>query len=100
MTLHTALAVAALVASIILFMAHASRALALVALVASGLEVAMAFGYLALHVSGISLQLVFGLLIAIPAVLMWLRVSGKTAVSAASILALVGAIQVLLPLIR
>lgn len=100
MTLHTALAVAALAASIILFMAHASRGLALVALVASGLEVLMAFGYLALHVSGVSLQLVFGLLIAIPAVLIWLRVSAKSAVSAASILALVGALQVLLPLIR
>jgi len=99
MTLHTALAVAALVASIILFLAHASRALALVALVASGLEVAMAFGYLALRVSGVPLQLVFGLLIAVPAVLIWLRVNAKTAVSAASILALVGALQVLLPLI-
>lgn len=100
MTLHTALAVAALVASIILVLAHASRALALVALVASGLEVLMAFGYLALHLSGVSLQLVFGLLIAIPAVLIWLRVTSKTAVSAASILALVGALQSILPLIR
>ncbi len=100
MTLHTALAVAALAASIVLFLAHANRGLALIALVASGLEVAMAFGYLALHVSGVPLQLVFGLLIAIPAALMWLRVNAKTAVSAASILALVGALQVLLPLIR
>lgn len=100
MTLHTALAVAALVASIVLLMAHASRGLALLALVASGLEVLTAFGYVALHVSGIPMQLVFGLLIAIPAVLMWLRVNAKTAVSAASILGLVGALQVLLPLIR
>jgi hypothetical protein len=100
MTLHTALAVAALVASIVLLMAHVSRGLALLALVASGLEVLTAFGYVALHVSGISLQLVFGLLIAIPAVLIWLRASSKTTVSAASILALVGALQVLLPLIR
>lgn len=99
MTLHTALAVAALAASIVLFLAHANRGLALVALIASGLEVAMAFGYLALRVSGVPLQLVFGLLIAVPAVLMWLRVNSKTAVSAASILALVGALQVILPLL-
>lgn len=99
MTLHTALAVAALAASIVLFLAHASRGLSLIALVASGLEVMMAFGYLALRVSGISLQLVFGLLIAVPAVLIWLRSSAKTAVSAASILALVGALQVILPLL-
>ena len=100
MTLHTALAVAALVASVILLMAHVSRGLALLALVASGIEVLMAFGYLNLRVRDVPLQLVFGLLIAIPAILIWLRVNAKTAVSAASILALVGALQVLLPLIR
>ena len=35
MTLHTALAVAALAASIVLFLAHANRGLALIALVGS-----------------------------------------------------------------
>ena len=70
MSLHTALAVAAFAASIILFLAHASRGLVVVALVASGLEVLMAFGLLALHVSAsVPLQLVLGALIAIPAVL-------------------------------
>jgi hypothetical protein len=98
MTLHTALAVAALVASIILFLAHASRGLALVALIASGLEVFMAFGWLVLHLS--SLQLLLGALIAIPGVLIWLRVSAKTAVSAATVLGLVGVLQVYLALVR
>lgn len=101
MTLHTALAVAALIASIVLFLNHASRGLALLAVVASGLEVLMAFGYLVLHVSSpVPLQLLLGALIAIPAFLIWLRVNAKTAVSAATVLALVGALQVVLPLIR
>lgn len=101
MSLHTALAVAAFAASIILFLAHASRGLVVVALVASGLEVLMAFGLLALHVSAsVPLQLVLGALIAIPAVLIWLRVSTKTAVSAAAVLTLVGLLQVWLSLFR
>ncbi|MGB8931862.1 MAG: hypothetical protein WCC48_11500 [Anaeromyxobacteraceae bacterium] len=101
MSLHTALAVAAFAASIILFLAHASRGLVVVALVASGLEVLMAFGLLALHVAAsVPLQLVLGALIAIPAVLIWLRVSTKTAVSAAAVLTLVGLLQVWLSLFR
>jgi hypothetical protein len=101
MTLHTALAVAALAASVLLFLAHSSRALAIIALVASGLEVLMAFGLLNLHVrTSVPLQLVLGALIAVPAVLIWLRVSAKTAVSAASVLALVGVLQVWLAVFR
>jgi hypothetical protein len=100
MTLHTALAVAALAASIVLFLNHASRGLALLAMAASGLEVLMAFGYLVLHVSrSMPLQLVLGALIAVPALLIWLRVNAKTAVSAATVLALVGVLQVVLTVI-
>jgi hypothetical protein len=101
MTLHTALAVAALAASIILFLSHVSRPLAALALVASGLEVLMAFGWLVLHLSSpVPLQLLLGALIAIPALLIWLRVTAKTAVSAATVLCLVGALQVSLALLR
>lgn len=101
MTIHTALAVAALAASIMLFLGHASRGLAVIALVASGLEVLMAFGWLVLNFrTSLPLQLVFGALIAIPAALIWLRVSAKTAVSAATVLALVGVLQVWLALFR
>jgi hypothetical protein len=101
MTVHTALAVAALAAAIVLFLAHASRALVAVALVASGAEVLMAFGVLVLHLAAsVPLQLVLGALIAVPGLLLWLRVSTKTAVSAATVLTLVGALQVALALLR
>ena len=101
MTIHAALAVAALAASIMLFLAPASRALAIIALVASGIEVLMVFGLLVLNVrTSVPLQLVLGSLIAIPAVLIWLRASAKTGVSAATVLAFVGVLQVWLALFR
>jgi hypothetical protein len=101
MTVHTALAVAALAAAVVLFLARASRPLVAVALVASGVEVLMAFGLLRLHLSlEVPLQLVLGALIAVPALLVWLRVTAKTAISAATVLAFVGVLQVTLALIR
>lgn len=94
MTLHVALAVAALAASALLLFAGARRTLAMVALVASGLEVAMALGALRLHVAGIPLGLALGLALAIPGLLAWLKASSKAAVSAAAIVALAGVLQV------
>ena len=96
MTLHVALAVAALAASLVLLFSTVGRPLAVVGLVASGLEVAMALGALRLHVAGVPLGLVLGLALAIPGLLAWLRASSKPAVSAATTLALVGILQVAL----
>jgi hypothetical protein len=94
MTLHVALAVSALAASAILVLSKVAQPLAVVALVASGLEVAMAFGLLRLHVASVPLGLVLGLALAIPGVLAWLRASAKTAVSAAAVVAFAGVLQV------
>jgi len=94
MTLHVALAVAALAASAALFLSKQSRTLAAVALAASALEVAMAFRVLRLGLAGVPLGLVLGLALAIPGVLAWLRASAKTAISAAAVVALVGVLQV------
>ena len=94
MTLHVALAVSALAASMVLFFSAVGRPLAVVGLVASGLEVAMALGALRLHVAGIPLGLVLGLALALPGLLAWLRAASKPAVSAAAVLAFVGILQV------
>jgi len=98
MTVHTALAIAALAGSIALVLGSASRALAIVALIASGLEVAMALGLIRVSVAGIPLSLVLGLCLAVPGVMAWLRVSAKSAVSAATVVAFVGILQVVLAL--
>jgi uncharacterized protein YybS (DUF2232 family) len=100
MTLHVALAVSALVASAALFLSGQSRALSAVALAASGLEVAMAFGLLRLAVAGLPLALVLGLALAIPGLLAWLRATAKTAISAAAVVSFAGVLQVFVALNR
>jgi hypothetical protein len=92
MTLHVALAVSALAGSLVLFFA-ASRALGAIALVASGLEVAMAFGVIRLHLSGVPLGLVLGLALALPGAVAWFRAGSKAAVSGSAIVTFVGALQ-------
>lgn len=94
MTLHVALAVVALAASVVLLFASTARPLAVVALLASALEVAMAFGAVRLRLAGVPLGLVLGLALAIPGALAWLRVSSKATVSAAAVVALAGGLQV------
>jgi hypothetical protein len=98
MTLHVALAASALAASAILVLTQVARPLAVIALVASGLEVAMAFGLLRLHVTNAPLGLVLGLALAVPGALAWLRASSKAAVSAAAIVAFTGVLQVFVAL--
>jgi hypothetical protein len=100
MTLHVALAVSALAASAILILSNVARPLAVVALVASAVEVAMAFGVLRLHVTNAPLGLVLGLALAVPGVLAWLRATSKPAVSAAAIVAFAGGLQTLLAVSR
>jgi hypothetical protein len=98
MTVHTVLAIAALVGSILLLLGPANRPLAVIALIASALGVAMRLGLIRVAVAGIPLPLVLGLGLAVPGVMIWLRVSGRNAVSAATVVALVGILQVVLAL--
>ncbi|HYG69567.1 MAG TPA: hypothetical protein VD838_17970 [Anaeromyxobacteraceae bacterium] len=96
MSLHTALALSAFGFSVVLLLASSSRALPAIALVASGLEALMALGYVRVGVAGVPLSFALGLGIAIPGVLAWFRASGKTAIGAASIVAFIGVLQVVL----
>lgn len=95
MTLHVTLAIAALLAAISLVLSSSSRALGAIALVAAGLEVAMAFGKIHFSIAGVPLGLVLGLALAVPGALAWLRASAKVAISAATIVTLVGVLQVI-----
>ena len=94
MTLHLALAISALAGSAILLFAQVARPAAAVALVASALEVAMALGVLRIHAGGVPLGLALGLVLAVTGLLAWLRATAKTAVSAATVVAVVGILQV------
>jgi hypothetical protein len=98
MSAHAALAVAALAGSILLVAFSSSRLVAIVAIVASGLEVLMHLGILRLGYHGLPVPLVLGLALAVPGAVSWLRATGKSAISGATIVALVGIVQVVLAL--
>ena len=93
MVLHTALSYAGLAAALVLLAASQSRGIALVAVLAAGLEVLMHLQVLQLHLAHIPLGLVLALGLAVPSLVVWFRSSSKVAVSAASIAAFVGAVQ-------
>jgi len=93
MLLHSALSYAGLAAAAVLVFAGPSRALALVAVAAAGLEVAMHHGLLSLHLVHVPLGPVLGLLLAVPSLVLWFRASGKAAVTAGAVATFVGLIQ-------
>jgi hypothetical protein len=99
MTLHTALALSALLAAGWLLFTAGSRALPLVALGAAGAEVALAQGWLRVALHGPTLSLGLGAAIALPALVLWWRAAGKGPLTASSVLAYIGVLQVGLALL-
>jgi hypothetical protein len=85
----------ALIASIVLLMQNSHRALALVALVVSGIEMLLAFGIVHFGVRGLPLGLIFGATLAIVGSLTYARVHRKSTVAAGTLIAFVGAVQAL-----
>jgi hypothetical protein len=94
MTLHVALAISALAASVLLVASSQQRVLPVIALVAAAVETAVAFGYLHISVSGLPLGLILGLALALPGLVGWLRATAKGAISAAALVAFTGILQV------
>ncbi len=92
--LHSALAYSGLAAALVLLAASQSRGLALVAVLASALEVAMQLQLLRLQISHLPLGLVLGIALAGPALVAWFRSTSKAAVTAGAIAAFVGLVQV------
>ena len=99
MTLHTALALSAVLSAAWLFFAAGARALPLVAMLAAGLEVALAQGWVRLALHGPTLSLALGAAIALPGVALWWRAGGKGPLTASAILAFIGLLQVSLALL-
>lgn len=84
----------ALVCSIVLLLQHKGRLLPGIAVGASGIELLMAFGVLHLSVGGLPLALILGACLAVGGIGVYLRASAKTVVSAATIVSLIGLLQV------
>lgn len=94
MSLSTLFAVCALIGSVVMLTAAQARAYAVAALVASGIEVGIALGFVSLAVAGLPLGVLLGAVLAVTGVLAFMRVGSKSAVAAATVVALVGLLQV------
>ena len=95
MSLSLFLALLALVASLFLLFQPASRALSIVALGVSGVQVLMRLGILRLDLRGVPLGLVLAGALAAVGLALFFRVSAKMAVAATTCVVLVGAVQLL-----
>lgn len=89
-----AFAIAAAAAAFVLLQSGA-RAVAVIALIAAGVEIAMALDIISLKVSGISLPLILGAILAATGIYLYMKVGAKLHVTCATILTAIGALQVL-----
>lgn len=94
MNLSLILAIAALACAVLLAVQLQSRVFAIIAAFVAGIEVLIAFGILRLSISGIPLGLVLAIALAVAGVLTWAKTQGKLHVSAATVILVVGALQV------
>jgi len=95
MHIHTgsALIVVALASSIMLLLGKSERTIALVAVVASGVEALLAFGLMSLSLAKFRIDVILPALLVIAGAIAWARSSGKPAITAATLITLVGALQ-------
>jgi len=92
---HTALAVCALVAAVILVLQGGERLIPLIALVAAVIEALSAFHVLQLSSPRVRIDAILPAVLALTGGIAWARSSSKPAISAATAIALVGVIQLL-----
>ncbi len=90
----TALVIVAFVSSIVLLL-QSERTVALVAVVASGIETLLVFGLMSLSLARFRVDVVLPALLAIAGVIAWARSAGKHVVTAATLVACVGTLQLL-----
>lgn len=98
MSLATALVLTALGASILLVLQCRPRLFPVIALVAAGIETLFVLKIVTFRVKGIDLWLLLGAALLVAGVVCWLKTKAKNTVSAATVVAFVGAIQVFLAL--
>jgi hypothetical protein len=89
----TALVVVALVSSIVLLLQKAERTVPLVAVIASGVEALLAFGLMSLSLAKFRVDVVLPAVLAVAGVIAWTRASTKHTITSATLIAAVGAIQ-------
>ena len=91
----TALILIALASSVVLLLHAGERTLSIVALIAAGIQALIAFGWVSLTISAFRVEIVLAAILAVVGALAWLRTSAKYAVTASTLLAVVGAVELL-----
>ena len=94
MRFDTLLTLGALVGAVVLVVGSPKRLWPVIAVTAAVVEVAIAFGFLHVSVAGISLRLVLGAVLLVSGAAVYLGVAKKSLVTAATVVALVGLLQV------
>jgi hypothetical protein len=82
-----------LIGSVVLVAQHRPVLFPIIALIASGFEALMSFHLVSLNVAHVPLGLVFGVALLVSGIIVVVRSAAKVAVSAATCVALVGALQ-------
>ena len=84
----------AVACSIVLLLQHKARLFPIIALAASGLELLMSMGFIHLSVGSLPIVLILGVALAVAGVAVYLKTSSKPIVSSATVITLIGALQV------
>jgi hypothetical protein len=95
MSIPSLLVLAALAASVVALAISAPRVVPVMALVATGLEALLRFGIVHLDVAHLPLGVILGTVVAVAGGVIWVRAAGKTLVSAATVVTLVGMVQLM-----
>ncbi len=93
MNVGTLMVLVALAASLVLVTQASARLFPIIALVASGLEALIAFKIVSFSVHGVNVGLILGLALVVAGGVSWAQTDSKTPVTAATAVALIGAIQ-------
>lgn len=88
------LAWSGLAAALVLLAASQSRGLAIISVLAAGLAVLIQLGLIRVQVAGVPLSLVLGIALAVPALMIWFKATGKAALTSSALAAFIGLVQV------
>ena len=91
----TALILTALAASILLLFGRGDRLYAGLATIVAGIETLMVLDVLRLSISGVRIDVILAGLLAVAGALCWSRASSKWPITASTLIAIVGLIQLL-----
>jgi hypothetical protein len=92
----TALVVCALLASVVLALHSGARIVPLIALVACAIEALIAFHVIHLSLPRLRIDVILPAVLVVAGVIGWSRSSAKSAITASTVIAIIGAVQLLL----